>query len=527
MITEVAIRRAIEHLNVVGDTDLFPRLPEAAIFAACEDEVVAELGRQNLGSYNPVGSVEMLVPKSELGFRIGHQLTATDTLVYTAAVIENAESIEQHRRETSADAAFSYRYDPDGGARLFKINRGYHDWMVHLSTFGQEDPLIDARPVLATDIADYYQRIYFHRIEAILEDVGASRSSAGAIKKIIQVCRSKQSFGLPVGSSASRLLAEGLLCDTDKMLRDMGLEVTRFVDDYRIVGSEQHNTHTILCRLAEYLMVTEGLSLNVGKTKVTDTKKLQSETSSRLDDVFTSAEMRGIVQRMNAAYSDEEIEDEDDNGVPDNPFLDGDDLLERLDELKRRGAADFSSRKAVLRVLRRVGDFDALRLLRTHRELAYHLPRDFSRAIQATVKVASEDRTEIEAAVWDLLRSPPISELSIARLWLLNLYSFGTLPVDRKLLDMENRQTSVLEERQFIFIRARLNDRAYFRDKKTRLGQFGEWQKQALLIGASCLPKDEYKHWIDIAVRQMTDPFAKIFGTWLKSGQDLNKLLAV
>jgi len=48
--------------------------------------------------------------------------------------------------------------------------------------------------------------------------------------------------------------------------------------------------------------------------------------------VFSNAEMRALSRYLSAIYGDEEIDDEDD-GVPDNPFVDGDSLLERLDEL--------------------------------------------------------------------------------------------------------------------------------------------------------------------------------------------------
>jgi len=69
-----------------------------------------------------------------------------------------------------------------------------------LKEFGATgDGLFGTSPVLETDIADFYQRIYFHRVENLLNDAGASRESYTLIKKIIQVCRSKQSFGLPVG----------------------------------------------------------------------------------------------------------------------------------------------------------------------------------------------------------------------------------------------------------------------------------------------------------------------------------------
>lgn len=528
MLSKASVLRAIQHIAAIGDTDLFPRLPETAFFSAEPDQVADLVEKLNVGSYNPISSVEVLTPKSELGFRIGHQLTASDALIYTAAVLENADGIETLRKKTSGDVAFSYRYDPTGEHRLFERNRGYHDWLAHLVTFGEVGPFADAKPVLETDIADFYQRIYFHRVENTLGDVNASRDSAGAIKKVIQVCRSKQSFGLPVGSSASRLLAEGLLCDTDKLLLDMGLHASRYVDDYRIVANDDHNTHTILCRLAEHLMVTEGLSLNVAKTRIVDTQSLHLSAQQRLEDVFTSAEMRAFRQFLSAAYGDEESEEEaEDHTALDNPFLDGDDLLERLDELKRRGGPDFSSRKAVLKVLRNFPDFDVHRFLRDHKDLAYHLPRDFCRAIRAVAETGQVDLVQLERSIWDLLQTPPISELAFSRLWLLNLYVNGTLPVDRKLTAHILRQSTVLEERQLVFIRALLNDRPFFREHRGRLGQVGEWIKPALLVGASCLPTDEYRSWIDIAVKQISDPFAGAFGAWLKKGQNLRSLLSV
>ena len=54
------------------------------------------------------------------------------------------------------------------------------------------------------------------------------------IKKHISIIRAKQSFGLPVGGSSARLLAELALVDTDQALRDKGLKATRFVDDFRV-----------------------------------------------------------------------------------------------------------------------------------------------------------------------------------------------------------------------------------------------------------------------------------------------------
>ena len=57
--------------------------------------------------------------------------------------------------------------------RIFEPARGYHQWLAHLSEFsGPENPFAEDRPAIVTDISDFYQRIYSHRIENVLLDAG-------------------------------------------------------------------------------------------------------------------------------------------------------------------------------------------------------------------------------------------------------------------------------------------------------------------------------------------------------------------
>ena len=294
MLSEASIRRAVAILGTAGDTDLFPALPELKFFSDREDAVVRRLLRMNHGQYHPVSAIEMLTPKSLMGFRIGHQLTATDTLLLTAATIEAGPQLEAMRERLSGENAFSYRFDRDGERRLFKPDHSYHDWIQSLSTLGGEEPFADDSPVLETDISDFYSRVYIHRLENVLQDAGVSREASTIIRNIISVCRARQSFGLPVGTAAARLLAESVLSDTDSLLNGLGLKFSRFVDDYRIVASPALNSHTILCRLAEHLMVAEGLSLNPSKTRITSTQLVQDSSRQRLQDVFSDAEFREI-----------------------------------------------------------------------------------------------------------------------------------------------------------------------------------------------------------------------------------------
>lgn len=176
--------------------------------------------------------------------------------------------------------------------------------------------------------------------------------------------------------------------------------------------------------------------------------------------------------------------------------------------------------------MRRFPNFDVVRLLNDHKALAYQLPRDFCRAIQAACARDDVDKEAVATGIWGLFMAAPVSELAYARMWLVNLFAAGCLPVDRRFVQDYLASPSPLEERQLIFVRARANDRLFFGENRGRLGQASDWLKPALLIGALCLPADEYRNWIDIAVQQMQDPFAKAFGDWLKQRPSLDDILA-
>jgi hypothetical protein len=94
-----------------------------------------------------------------------------------------------------------------------------------------------------------------------------SSPAANFIIKIIKAIRGKESFGLPVGGAAARLLAEIALRDVDRSLFDEGVAFTRYVDDFRIFLSSEEEVYGILASLAESLLA-EGLTLNSAKTRV-------------------------------------------------------------------------------------------------------------------------------------------------------------------------------------------------------------------------------------------------------------------
>ncbi len=231
MISESSVRRAIDHLGAFSDTDLFPPLPETRCFIERPGMTAKDCIGLNVNQYKPVGVIETLTPKSWLGFRIAHQLTASDNVIYLAALLDCAPYLEAARLSKDDNEAFAYRFEEGERLRIFEPGRGYHQWLAHLSEFGSsENPFAEDRPAIITDIADFYQRIYFHRIENVLQDAGCPRNQSELVKKIIKTTRARQSYGLPVGSTASRLLAECVRRESHGRARagDLGHDARRF-----------------------------------------------------------------------------------------------------------------------------------------------------------------------------------------------------------------------------------------------------------------------------------------------------------
>jgi hypothetical protein len=127
----------------------------------------------------------------------------------------------------------------------------------------------------------------------------------------------------------------------------------------------------------------------------------------------------------------------------------------------------------------------------------------------------------------ELLAMSPYSDLAYVRSWLLNLFVDGTLPVSLSDWQTYDFNKSVIERRAHFFLRGLANDRPYFRALKTQLGSLSEWDKPAALMAGMCLPFDEYKNWLDVAVHQLTTPFAATYAAWLKDSHGkLNQLLS-
>ena len=348
---------AIEHITEYGDTDIFPYPFELKFLEDRKEEVANELGSLDLNQYHPMSLVEALVPKSKFGFRTAHQPFPIDTAIYTALVLRIFDAVEAGRDPKENNRAFSYRKIPGLNPSLFFEDRTYRNWLgvIEANVFSD-----GYSHVIRTDISDYYSRVYRHRLENILESLSGEPKIVKKIEGFISDWRSRQSFGLPVGSSASRLLAEAALNDTDMGLISEGYEHTRYVDDMLIFIRKGQDPYAALGYLAKQLTENEGLSLNIQKTRIFTWDEFIASIGAPEAGDDDAKEEFATEKLFWAAYGQEEI----DKGALDALMLK--DLRKELEDLMNEPYWDMGQIRVVLHAMRLVKNADVAKYIRSN-----------------------------------------------------------------------------------------------------------------------------------------------------------------
>jgi len=272
-----SIRAAIQNVAEFGDTDIFPYSFERHIFRDKPEllqKALEELHKDfdSQLAENEPDNVNTLAAVGYTGFRWATQIDPLWNAYYLALVIEMGDAIEKERIPVSENTVFSYRYItplPDGSIFDDRIN-----WRAFMETGVESAKTFPF--VIVCDIADFYARVYHHRVENALKWL---RSKPEIVKRIVELLgkfSGDVSYGLPVGGPASRLLAELVLHNVDKLLRSEGVRFCRFVDDYRIfcISKEEAYEHLIL---VSDKLFNEGLSLQKNKTRILSAKEFTDE----------------------------------------------------------------------------------------------------------------------------------------------------------------------------------------------------------------------------------------------------------
>ena len=209
----------------------------------------------------------VLVPKKSLSdFRKCAWIDIYDEIIYLTIVLAMAPHIEKARIPKTENRVFSYRYISDENT-LFDKNYNYTKFRetVELkSNCAKNNVLVEC------DISNYYDRINLHRIESILRSIPrVEEDLIRLLNDILLFWSDRDSYGIPVGSNASRILAEAALIEVDNYLISKNIDFCRYVDDYRIFAKDAFEAHSNLAIL-NHRLSKEGLFLNTQKTNIKD-----------------------------------------------------------------------------------------------------------------------------------------------------------------------------------------------------------------------------------------------------------------
>jgi hypothetical protein len=515
------VRLAIKNVAEFGDTDVFPYPIENHWFFDKPDAVLEQIRTiRDWGeaAYTrlPVFFTTELTNTGYLGFRPATQIDPLWNVCFLAAAIRLAPLIESARLPD--DRVFSYRFSPDSSTGSLFSKVGWKDF--HLKGLELAEKYSH---VALVDISDFYPRVYHHRLEnALATDCKCDGEVVKFVDKFLRKVNSGNSFGLPVGGPAARILAEAVLNRTDHLLKTRRIECIRFVDDYIVFGNTEDEVRTSVLEVSRLLLDNEGLTLNRNKTRLLTCEEYrkQSVFAEPNDAKSTDEQEKRRFFSIHLRYDPYSPTAEEDYkalaaSIRQYNVLG---MLERELHKSRIDRFALSQLVKALQFMDRSQRSDAIKTLA---ENLHSLSPIFSTVAIAFRRLHSdinEDARELFfRRVRELLqnRSPLIGAsgtLAFAIRVLADDPSTDAESVLQTLYSQSNATT--LTEREVVLAMARRRATYWISDLRSRYSAVtNPWAKRALLAGSYVLG-DEGRHWRS-SVKSSLQPYDAAFLDWI------------
>ncbi|ENI4724685.1 RNA-directed DNA polymerase [Salmonella enterica] len=317
-----AFALSIKNIVKFGDTDIFPFPYETRMFSDMFERLINSFKETHpnftdkLNECPPV-NISTCSTVGYNGYRWATQIDPYWNAYFLGLVLSISEEIEKAR--VGEDYVYSYRYLPDfEQGSLFNKDINWRKFQTDSLNLAKSDESINF--VVTCDIADFYTRIYHHRLENALDRIDQNKDISSKIKKLIQTFSGTNSYGLPVGGPAARILAELALDSLDHILMISGVRYKRYVDDFIIFCKTREDAHSVLTLISRKLMENEGLTLQKHKTNILSKDEFTSLTQSKLHGLdedegapmkakFMSLPIKFDPYSQNAAEQYEEIKE--------------------------------------------------------------------------------------------------------------------------------------------------------------------------------------------------------------------------
>lgn len=482
ILTEAALEFAKEHIDRYYDSDFFPKPAEFEALWHQWGDVKQELMSKNVSKLWVTPPRAMTIAKPRGGFRVVHQLEPVDAVIYTALAYEIAMSIESARIAAPERVACSYRFDVADGS-FFAGGSGWTDFQSKT-----EELVGSFSHVLVTDITDFYNQIYLHRLNNAIESANpALKPFAGEIENFLLTLNSKSSQGVPVGPAASIIMAEAVMIDVDLFLRSQGVEHTRYVDDIRLFSDSPRELLKVLERLTLYLYENHRLTVSSEKTELLESEAF---TAKHLHNHYADekSELLESLEGFNPYSDDYDETDYDDTA--DEP---DDELIEAIERVINYEHLDLGLARSVIRTARR----NSISVIAEHLLENF----DFFAPVVNDVVLYLQEVTDSDLAkdlcpYLEAIADSPALDSQLVRFWIewhvAQYPEYMASPRLQQLIyggsNIDNQALAAITTKNV----------AWVRSHKALIYNLGGWGRRAVLNASRVLPSDERTHWLKL-----------------------------
>lgn len=279
---EKFFERAIANVSKHGDTDIFPFPIENHVIFDREQDTIEILKKIHngfsdwLSEYPPFQDLTISSVGYE-GFRWATQLDPIWNLYLLSLVLSISDKIESARIPVEHKSVFSYRYAwGEENSSIFNRDIRWQHFMEQSIKRASESSY-----VVICDISEFYPRISHHRLENAILHLSPEGDVHKKILKILSVLSNTNSYGLPVGGPASRILSELLLNQIDQLLKLQGISFCRYADDFHIFCESIEQAYERILFLTEKLQINQGLQLQKAKTRILSSSEFAANSPLR------------------------------------------------------------------------------------------------------------------------------------------------------------------------------------------------------------------------------------------------------
>lgn len=507
---ERSLEWAIKHLRSYFDSDFYPKLFEFKAISHHWTKIKNFILEIDLDNYTPKSPVISLAPKLNQNFRVVHQLEPIDAIIYSALIYDIAEKVEEFRIPISEQISFSYRIKPDINGSLFVINNAWKEFKDRTKELASE---YSEGYVIVADITDFYNQIYLHRVNNLIEEAGNGEldEHARVIEKFLSGLNRTTSRGIPVGPAASIVISELIMSDIDKKILNYTRDFVRYVDDIRIFFKTKTEAINVLHSLTKYLYTSHRLVFSSSKTKILKVNEFIEKYY-----IDEEKEEEKIKKSVATKLAEEELDNLIFEALESMPYdFPGTVIIPDVSEV-----VEMINKDEHFRVIKDAYREILTQLLATQNKNYPFIRHIIKRATKYRVRsilnlvldnfdalmpvlreciiylktVSNENVVKQNKDKYLNLWESKYVEIPFVNMWLSSLFqndTFSELVNENISYDMiKNTRDKAMHAMQ-------KDDTRWLRDYRDGVDLLGFWDKRAILFASSILPYDEMKHWVD------------------------------